>query len=43
MHTYTLNFSGTMYFEAESAEEAEQMMADALSDVASDFTIEVSE
>lgn len=43
MHTYTLNFTGTMYFEANSADEAYELMAAALGDVASDFDIEVSE
>lgn len=43
MHTYTVTFSGTMYFEADSADEAYELMADALRETASDFDIEVSE
>lgn len=43
MHTYTVNFSGTMYFEANSADEAYELMAESLGEVASDFDIEVSE
>lgn len=41
MHTYTLNFTGTMYLEANSQEEAYDEMYQMLSDVASDFEIEV--
>lgn len=40
-HTYTLNFTGTMYIEAYSQDEAYEEMRQMLSDVASDFEIEV--
>ena len=40
-HTYTLNFSGTMYYEADSEEEAYEMMAEVLRENASDYEIEV--
>ena len=43
MHTYTLDFTGTMYIEAESAEQAELEMSAMLGEVASFYTIEVSE
>lgn len=42
-HTYTLNFTGTMYLDAYSSEEAHDLMSQMLADVASDFEIEVSE
>jgi len=42
-HTYTLNFSGTMYLEAHSEDEAYEEMSKMLSEVASDYEIEVSE
>lgn len=42
MHTYTLNFTGTMYIDAHSEDEAYDQMRQMLSDVASDFEIEVS-
>ncbi len=40
-HTYTLKFSGTMYYEADSEAEAYEMMAQVLRDNASDYEIEV--
>ena len=40
-HTYTLNFSGTMYLEAYSEDEAHDEMSKMLSEVASDYEIEV--
>lgn len=43
MHTYTLNFTGTMYLEAANEEDARQMMSEMLSEVASFYDIEVSE
>lgn len=39
--TYTLNFTGTMYLEAKSEDEAYEEMRIMLSEVASDFEIEV--
>jgi hypothetical protein len=42
-HTYTLTFEGTMYIDAFSADEAYEEMSQMLSDVASDFEIQVSE
>lgn len=42
MNTYTLNFTGTMYIQANSEDEAYEEMRQMLSDVASDFEIEVS-
>lgn len=41
MKTYTIYFSGTMYHEAESADEAYAIMQNDLSEIASDFQIEV--
>ena len=41
MHTYTLNFTGTMYLEANSEDEAYEMMSEMLGEVASDYEIEV--
>lgn len=41
MNTYTLNFTGVMYLEANSEEEAYNEMSEMLSNVASDFEIEV--
>lgn len=43
MHTYTLDFTGTMYIEADSADEAQLQMSAMLGEVASFYTIEVSE
>lgn len=40
-HTYTLNFTGTMYLEAYSEDEAYEEMSSMLADVASDYEIEV--
>jgi hypothetical protein len=41
MHTFTLNFTGTMHLEANSEEEAYNEMSEMLSEVASDYEIEV--
>jgi hypothetical protein len=43
MKTYTLDFTGTLYLDAESAEDAEMQMSQMLGEVATFYTIEVSE
>lgn len=41
MKTYTIHFTGTMYHEAESADDAYAIMQNDLMEIASDFQIEV--
>ena len=42
MKTYTINFTGTMYFTGADEDEARDFAQQVLSDNASDYTIEIA-